>query len=81
MNRLMTAAEINKLVFGSPSLQLGDDIITRQEVVKAIFNNPEIRLRLSGKQYKKVMLDILNLSPDKAKLLITKNFGKIDYKA
>ena len=66
MKRLMTAAEINKLVFGSPSLQLGNDTITRQEAVKAIFNNPEIRARLSEKQYKKVMLDIPNLSSDKA---------------
>ena len=49
MKRLIKAAEINKLVFGSSSLQLGSNTITRQEVSDALYNNPEIRKRLSEK--------------------------------
>ena len=66
MERLIKAAEINRLVFGSPSLQLGSNTITRQEVSDALYNNSEIRKRLSEKQYKKILLDIPNLSPDMA---------------
>lgn len=66
MERLIKAAGINRLVFGSPSLKLRSNIITRQEVSDALYNNPEIRKRLSEKQYKKILLDIPNLSPDMA---------------
>ena len=38
MERLIKAAEINRLVFGSPLLKLRSNSITRQEVLDMLYN-------------------------------------------
>lgn len=66
MGRLLKAGELRKLIFGNPSLQLGDKTISINEVTKAIYNNLEIRKRLSEKQYKKVLNQADNAKADYA---------------
>lgn len=64
MKRLLNASEIRKLVFGSPSVQLGDKTISITEVSKAIFNNKKILEELSDKEYKKIINQATNAKPD-----------------
>ena len=63
---LIKAAEVRRLVFGEPSLQLGDNTITINEVLNAIMRNEEIRKKLTEKQYKKVMLKAKNVTREQA---------------
>ena len=73
-NRLMSIAEIRKIVFGSPSLQLGDITISLPEVSKAISENDEIRRKLKEKQYRKVLNDAKHARADYA------NYGCYGYR-
>ena len=66
MKHLIKAKDIRHLVFGSPSIQLGDNTISINEVSKAIFENDEIKQLLTEKQYKKVCLQVPNAKADYA---------------
>lgn len=61
--RLLTAAELQRKVFGSPSAWTGD-AISMNEVSKAMYKNPEIRKQLSEETYQRVMNDVQGVKPE-----------------
>lgn len=66
MKGLLKPKELRHLVFGNPSIQLGDKTISIREVSKAIYENKEILKTLSENDYKKIINQADNAKADYA---------------